>query len=527
MNKVESAASSSLENYVKNYKIFIDTCSLLHSAADKFWENIVPMLETYGVKVIVPSKVIDELKKHSDNAENDNLAQNARNSLEYLKKLQKGKLISIKGEKTDSFVDNLFQTVFTKFRMQYKLLLITQDKKLAADILALNNSQSVRSYPIHVKQINQYGYLSNCVNIKTEEFSENTINKDEMFEVGSGVSEISAEPLKITCLPKENENVYRSDNSAIMLREEIGTGGEAVIYKTDTPYIAKIYREKKITKRKEAKIELMLKKKISCHGICYPIDILYNASHEFVGYLMPVAKGRILHKTVFAPKEVFLRKFPTWKKIDTVKLCITILKKIKYLHDRNILIGDINGMNILIESPDEVYFVDTDSFQIENFPCPVGTVLFSAPEIQGKHFTDFLRTKGNENFAVATLLFMIMLPGKPPYSHRGGEDMMSNIRNMEFSYPCGEDSNKKTPVGPWRYIWSHLPYFIKESFYKTFRKGEAYSLEKNRLAVDDWLQRFQYYLGLLESGKYGEQDPLSEELFPERLKQVKEEGSDE
>ena len=100
-----------------------------------------------------------------------------------------------------------------------------------------------------------------------------------------------------------------------------------------------------------------------------------------------------------------------------------------------------------------------------------------------------------------------------------------DIREMDFSYPCGENSNKKTPVGPWRYIWSHLPYFIKESFYKTFRKGEAYALEEDRLTVDNWLQRFQYFLGLLESGKYGEQDPLSEELFPERLKQVKEEGS--
>ena len=39
---------------------------------------------------------------------------------------------------------------------------------------------------------------------------------------------------------------------------------------------------------------------------------------------------------------------------------------------------------------------------------------------------------GNENFAVATLLFMIMLPGKPPYSQQGGEDPVSNIMKMNF-----------------------------------------------------------------------------------------------
>lgn len=41
-----------LENYVKNNKIFIDTCSLLHPDIDKFWENIEPFLEKYDNYVI-------------------------------------------------------------------------------------------------------------------------------------------------------------------------------------------------------------------------------------------------------------------------------------------------------------------------------------------------------------------------------------------------------------------------------------------------------------------------------------------
>ena len=56
---------------------------------------------------------------------------------------------------------------------------------------------------------------------------------------------------------------------------------------------------------------------------------------------------------------------------------------------------------------------------------------------------------------------MIMLPGKPPYSQQGGEDPISNIINMDFSYPFGDNSNKKTPHGPWRFIWSHLTYNLK------------------------------------------------------------------
>ena len=41
---------------------------------------------------------------------------------------------------------------------------------------------------------------------------------------------------------------------------------------------------------------------------------------------------------------------------------------------------------------------------------------------------------------------------------------------MDFSYPFGDSSNKKTPDGPWRYIWSHLTYDLKKVFYNTLEK---------------------------------------------------------
>jgi len=95
---------------------------------------------------------------------------------------------------------------------------------------------------------------------------------------------------------------------------------------------------------------------------------------------------------------------------------------------------------------------------------------------------------------------------------------VDNIVNMDFSYPFGDQTNKKTPDGPWRFIWSHLPYDIKEAFYQTFRKDGDNSREQDRLNVDEWLQKFKYYLHLLDSGKFEKQDSMSLELFPERHK---------
>lgn len=518
-----------LEKYCKDWKIFIDTCSLLHSSSDDFWMNIIPLLHQYQNSIFIPSRCVEEIKKHSKNKNNTELAQNAKECLIKLKGLVEAGYVEIRGEPTDNFTDNVFQVVFTKFRMKYKLLLITQDNNLAKDILNLNNSRSVKANEVKVNRINKYGLLrefywkdseENTDLIKTSkkpEKKEIKIGEDEMFRVCSQVTNISDTKLRVSEMPIEGSNVLTSKGS-IKLTKELGSGGEAIVYLTNTPYVAKIYKNDNITKRKYEKIKLMLSKNINCSGICYPVEIIYNSKNKFVGYLMPQAKGQELQKSVFGPKPLFLKKFPDWKKRDTVELCVTILEKIKYLHDRNIIMGDINPANILVVSPKEVYFVDTDSYQVEDFPCPVGTNNYTAPEIQRKHFSDFLRTRGNENFAVATLLFMIMLPGKPPYSQQGGEDPISNIIKMDFSYPFGDNSNKKTPDGPWRYIWSHLTYELKEAFYNTFRKDGSYSLEKNRLSVDEWLSKFRHYLELLDSGKFAQQDEMSVELFPTRHK---------
>lgn len=526
------AASHQLEQFIKEgYKILIDTCSLLMDSCENFWINIIPFLEKYNSKVIVPLRCGQELEKHQSNTSDIELANKAKNSLKKLNQLIKAGYVVIHGENTDNFADNVFMVVFTKFRMTEDLLLITQDKNLAEEILKLNESKSsISKHKICVKKLNRFGYLSplnfsgNVVKLKKVNSSYKieskcTVPEDEKFDLCNEITEIKDEPLPVKHIPGKNETVYVIEDKEyeVQLIDELGAGGEAIIYTTNTPFVAKIYKKKNNTRRKYEKIKLMLSKHIEHDGICYPVAALYNTDKEFVGVLMPKAVGKELQRGIFI-KPLFLKNFPNWKKRDTVELCITILEKIKYLHDRNIILGDINPANILVVSPKEVYFVDTDSYQIEGFPCPVGFKIFTAPEIIRKPFGDYLRSFGNEYFAVATLLFMIMLPGKQPYSQQGGEDQVNNIIQMDFSYPFGESSNKKTPDGPWRFIWSHLTYDLKEAFYTTFKKGEAHSTENTRLSVDEWLSLFRYYLELLDSGKYGQQDAMSEELFPTRHK---------
>lgn len=292
--------------------------------------------------------------------------------------------------------------------------------------------------------------------------------------------------------------VYTQNKNEISLIQEIGKGGEAVVYAIDNYNVAKIYKNKSLTKEKQDKIFAIINKNIKIEGICFPKEALYNGNGDFVGYTMPKAqvdKGYEMQTCLFNP-QLLKTKFSTWTNENLINLSITILNKIKILHENNIIIGDINPFNILIKSDTEVYFVDTDSYQIDNYPCPVGTIHFTAPEIQNiDSYSNLIRTKEHEYFAVATLLFMIFLPGKSPYAFQGGGNIKENIISRNFSYPLGDDDNYMAPQGMWEYIWNDLPFDIRKSFYTVFK-------ENYRLSIDVWINVLQAYKEDLLQGFY-------------------------
>lgn len=493
-----------LEKYVKDYKIFIDTSSLLEADADKFFANITPILEREHKTIILSKSVGLELEKLANDPayclqkypNNPELNEVARRVCHDINSLIKAQLIKPYADPDDGdFADNVFLHVFTKKRMQYDMLLITQDKGLAGEILNLGkDNRAVQGIKkIIVKRIGRDGFLKNI-------FGAEEIPLNECFAITTEVVQIAGS-LDVSHIPISGDNVTairNDDKKQFRLLEEVGKGGEGSVYKTEPDgFVAKIYKPEKITRLRYEKLKLMLSKDIDYEGVCFPRAMIYNQNDEFVGYLMRAARGKDLGKSVFHP-ELLKKYFPNWNKIDTVQLCVTILRKLKYLHDRNVILGDINQYNILVVSPTEVYFVDTDSYQIEGFICPVGTPLFTPPELQHKEYG--LRTLGNENFAVATLLFMIMLPGKSPYAMQDGEGIVENIIKGDFAYPFLELKNGKVPTGRWRYCWSHLTYRIKEAFYQTFRYDGTRHAENERPNVRDWLRLFESYLESLKNG---------------------------
>lgn len=116
---------------------------------------------------------------------------------------------------------------------------------------------------------------------------------------------------------------------------------------------------------------------------------------------------------------------PDWTRSDLVKAARGAARIVAGLHRNNILMGDVNAGNFMVDLKDSsrVYVVDTDSFQLGGYPCPVGFEEFTHPGTAarlgvtgGLHYDSFLRTEDDENYVLAILLFEILFIGQNPLS---------------------------------------------------------------------------------------------------------------
>ena len=287
-----------------------------------------------------------------------------------------------------------------------------------------------------------------------------------------------AKSLNTTIIPKENNLVFDEDNYKYKLKEEIGKGAEGHIYIINDIMVAKIYKKDKITNLKINKLKMMASNKMYIKSVCWPISLLYNSKNEPVGYLMKKVgdNAKELHSIIGLDK--VHSNFPNFKTVDLVRVALGILNVFEKLHNYNVIVGDVQPSNILITANSFIFFVDTDSFQIESFPCPGGITEFTPPNRQGLKFSSYLRTVEDENFAIATLLFNIFMLRLFPYSFIGGSDAQENIKKGFFPYlRDGKVTDKALPLG--RKVWPKLPTYLQSGFFDFFTKQRS-------LNVTDW-----------------------------------------
>lgn len=485
-------------------RIFVDTCSLMHRRAPRFFlDNLAPRLKETGAKVIVPMGVVKELRKF--NQEDSRRGKLARDGYRVLCEYQRQGLLELRGEEDDRFPDQLFLSLFVRFMTHYDLCLITQDRKLAKDLSALEFVASVEGK----RSMGLFGISSDgerLISHGNRGFYGQTPVQQEDRPFAIGTAPVIFAPIGEMVESFQSGDVVYSGGLPLTLTELLGQGGEGACWLTDSDQVCKIYRPDRLSPALEDKLALMVEAGCSTSGICWPRELVRDGKGRFIGYLMDRAQGRSLH-SVLSVRANMERLFPHWTRKNLVSLAIEAVERIGAMHRRNVLLGDINTQNILLSQDEKLWFVDVDSYQVENYPCPVGTVTFTAPEIQGRDFKSFLRTEEQEQFALATLIFMILLPGKPPYSHQGGGNPGENIKLGNFPYAVGEKRGENVPRGPWRNIFSNLPRAIKDGFEAVFNRGD-------RIPAYRWLELLKDYSENLDKGY------VSDEIFPKGLKLV-------
>jgi DNA-binding helix-hairpin-helix protein with protein kinase domain len=169
----------------------------------------------------------------------------------------------------------------------------------------------------------------------------------------------------------------------------------------------------------------------------------------------------------------------TWKHLFAAARNLT--SAVEALHQRGFCVGDLNEANVLISPRALVTLLDCDSFQIRDpgsgrvFRCLVGKPEYTAPELFGSLFRDVDRTPATDAFALAVLLFRLLMEGTHPYQATGdlaagSDDIAAKIRRGLFPHgsACG-DIRPPDHAPP----FDILPLRIGELFLRCFEAGHA------------------------------------------------------
>lgn len=294
--------------------------------------------------------------------------------------------------------------------------------------------------------------------------------------------------------------MYTDKNgNEIRIGKELGHGGEASVFAIEgnDSLVAKIYNDShKIDNQKLEKLEKMcaLFNGDISEYYAWPQKIIYS-NNRAVGFLMeninssnsnqnPSEYIKFVNFYNWKPRR---KLFPNAEYKFVVHSALNLARAIETLHEKDIVIGDINESNVFVNNIDTtIKLIDCDSYQIEDFLCDVGTLNYTAPELP-INLRGVRRTKNHDYFALAVMIFQILV-AKHPYE--GIDTHLNDIRLSitEGLYCYGKDAESKNiyPQYPFSETYNALSEEIKNLFEQAFTST-------NRPTAKDWIDALSKY----------------------------------
>ena len=224
--------------------------------------------------------------------------------------------------------------------------------------------------------------------------------------------------------------VTTASEKQITLSKQIGEGGEARIFSVPGGLVAKVYKDQDDPsfatggseeqrnrdgagrKLREIWGKLAAFPSGLPNSVVSPIELIASGGQN-VGYLMPSVASPHARMRDWMDRTVFKSL-----SIDTVREAfIQLASTLPQLHDRGVVVGDFNDLNVLIPSSGPV-LIDADSFQYGNFPCRTFQTRFVDPQICEQTGSSFTMTKPHtpdtDWYALLIMLYQV-LRGIGPY----------------------------------------------------------------------------------------------------------------
>lgn len=158
-------------------------------------------------------------------------------------------------------------------------------------------------------------------------------------------------------------NLYFGNNTLcnINLQNEITRGGEGKIIDLNKNQVAKIYLPD-IEPIEQKKFEFL--QKINSPFFIKPQNLLYDKRQQVKGFVMTkLPPNNVPLDSLFSG--LFCQKNNLTSKKE-LEICKILINEVENIHKFDIVIGDLNPLNILIDIDDDFkpYFIDVDSYQI-------------------------------------------------------------------------------------------------------------------------------------------------------------------
>jgi DNA-binding helix-hairpin-helix protein with protein kinase domain len=261
------------------------------------------------------------------------------------------------------------------------------------------------------------------------------------------------------------------------LGKQIGKGGEGKVYalQSCSDHAVKIYHDIWRLQR-ESKVRAMVAGQLAgtTDLVAFPAEIVTDVQGSFIGFIMRLYSGYKTIHELYGPKS---RKqhFPKADYRFLVRAALNVARAVGKVHQAGCVIGDFNHSGVLIAQDATVSLIDADSFQFVRegraYPCGVGVVDFTPPELHGVSLGSVTRTRSHDHFGLAVAIFHLLAMGKHPYAGRfaGGDISMGDaIAQNRFAFSLARRNETRTTPPPGSVSLKDFPTPIARAFEAAF-----------------------------------------------------------